>query len=119
MRLKAFLSNGKPHRVYKLRYENPNYLRENGKPHFRVITVPVGWGRFERGTEAAALELAERRLSEAYGAIAYQREAGIREGTHGSFPAIPGYVDPAVEKIRHLPDAHQDNYQLVEVRRVK
>lgn len=117
MRLRAFISD-RPTRVYRLRYENPQFLRENGKPHFREITVPVGFGRFRRGREADALEIAERRLAEAYGKLAFDREDRVRRGTPDAGP-IPGHVDPAAEKIRMIPDAHQDGYELVSVERVR
>lgn len=117
MRFRAFVGSG-PTRVYRLRYENPGFLRENGRPHFREITVPVGSGRFKLGKEADALELAERRLSESYGRAALEREARVREGSESAGP-IPGYLDPAAETLRRIPDAHQDGYELVSVERVK
>lgn len=107
MRLRAFLSEGKPHRVYRLRYE-----REDGQ--YREITVPVGWARFERGTEAKALEIAERRLSEQFGDALFAAEADLREKWQD-----PNYIDPAADVVRKSPGLHQENYQLVSIERVK
>lgn len=127
MSLRRYIS-ARPTAVFKFRYENPDFLRENGKPHFRVITVPVGFGRFKPGREADALEIAERRLNEAYGQAALDREERIRLGTpvhdaEGTLieyqGGIPGHIDPAADKIRHIPGLHQDGYKLVSAERVK
>lgn len=99
-------------RVYVFRYENPAWLMENGKPHFRTIRAVAGEGRGKLGSKAEAQALAERRLSEQFGYAAFEKETMIRQ-------QVAGYLDGAAERLRQEPRLHQDNYVLVSVERVK
>jgi hypothetical protein len=106
-------------RVYKFRYENPDFLMESGKPHYREITAVAGEGRGKVGSEAEARDLADRRLSEQYGQALLDREQRVREGNGNPAQAIPGYEEVAAQRLRADPRLHQDNYVLVGVQRVK
>ena len=108
-------------KVWVLRYENPTYLRENGKPHFREVTVTAP-------TAAEARLIADRRCGEAYGNAALEREQRIRNGVEGEtedgkkfwvIPPVTGYIDPAAQKLREIPGAHHDGYVLVSVQERK
>lgn len=99
-------------RVYKFRYENPDWLMESGRPHYREITAVAGEGRGRLGNEAEARELAERRLSEQYGDALIQQVLDRRE-------TVAGYSNEAFERLEAEPRLHQSQYQLVSVKRVK
>jgi hypothetical protein len=98
--------------VWKFRYENPDFLMESGRPHYREITAVAGEGRFRRGSKEEALALAERRLSEQFGQALVSLIEQKRE-------TVAGWTDPAAEKLLADPRIHQDNYHLVSVQRVK
>lgn len=85
----------RPTAVYEFYYERPDGMS-------RTITAPTPKGRFKRGKEDLARELAERRLSEQYGeqSIAYARKINNQA------------------LVEEYPDLHQDNYQLVSVRKL-
>lgn len=103
--IRALLSS-RP-RLFRVRYERPDGC-------YREITVPVGKGRLRLGSEAQALEIAERRLSEQYGDTLFlleQQERVRRENPH--------YQDPAAELVRRSPGLHQENYTLVSVKEVR
>lgn len=85
----------RPTAVYEFRYE-----REDGM--HRTITCPVGWGRAKRGKYDDALELAERRLDEQFGAKSIDAARKIDN----------------VALVEERPDLHQDNYTLVSVREI-
>jgi hypothetical protein len=94
----------RPTNVFRFHYAN-----EEGQA--RSISCPVGWGRFNRGTEDAAYELAERRLGEQFGDECLAKEDRIRE-QRGN------YQDPGAQLLRDRPEIHQDNYTLVKVERL-
>lgn len=87
--------------VYRFRYEH-----ENG--HWREISVPVGAGRFRRGSQKRALEIAERRLHEQYGDGVFAHENRVRQ-TLGN----DSIVTPEANLLRGNPDLHQSNYRHV------
>jgi hypothetical protein len=82
----------RPTAVYEFRYERADGMH-------RTITCPVGWGRFKRGKEDDAFELAERRLGEQFGQESINYAHSINN----------------VAQVEERPDLHQDNYELKQV----
>lgn len=103
MSVRSTLSSGPT--VYRFRYERPDGA-------YRNITVAVGRGRFRRGRQTDAHEIAERRLSEQYGQALFIMEQQQRETNSV-------YIDATAERIRNSQGLHQDNYTLVSVVEVK
>ena len=104
MSLRRWASHG-PSAVWEFRYE-----RKDGTGHFRTITVPVGHGRFRRGEEKAAREIADRRLNEQFG---YQPRPDVDEDGNEVtvFDVLPQH------RGQERPDLLQENYELVSVTR--
>lgn len=61
----GFTKSG-PSAMYEFVYTLPAERSPTGRDEFRHITVPVGQGRFRRGSFEEAQELAERRLTEQF-----------------------------------------------------
>lgn len=99
--IRRFLSK-KPTALYTFRYERPD-------GEFREITVPSGHGRFRLPNQQAALELAERRLSEQFGDTLFLLEEQRKVDN-------PDHVDPAADAVRRSRmELHQRNYSYVGV----